>query len=212
MRERQTSNGGFSGETNGGLTAEATAKLVAVVEKLYERLDQDREDDDSRAQLVKILEMHGTALKAALRPENQLHPDVSFYNPDGERDNPRPRLRRQAFLLGIPLQPDSLRKDEILALNRFTESLEIPAKRWQARILRDAGGGEVLYISLPFRNFDDLRNIGGLLDIVNTIYTTGKRPDTNDVIADRLAKAEELIAQLQASQVAQTDAPPQPAA
>jgi ribosomal protein S15P/S13E len=192
-----------------GLSADQLGMLISTIEKLHQRLDADREDDGSRTALVQILDTHGAALKAALRPENQLHPDVSYANPEGERAHPRARLKRNAFLLGIPLQPDSLRKVEVDALNRFTESLEIPGKKWQARILRDAGGGEVLYISLPFRSFDDLRHVGGLLDILNAIHAEGKRPDTNDVIADRLEKAERLIAQLQASQVAQTaDAPP----
>src|SRR5690606_4692161 len=111
---------------------------------------------------------------------------------------------RQAFFMGVPLDAPTLTRTEIEALNGIRESLEVPSRRWQARVLRDQAGGEILYISVPYTSFDDLRGLGGLLNVINTIATEGKRPDTNDVIADRLAKAEELIAKLQASQVAES--------
>lgn len=35
--------------------------------------------------------MYARAMKKALRPENETAPDISIYNPRGERDHPRPR-------------------------------------------------------------------------------------------------------------------------
>jgi len=44
-------------------------------------------------------ELHAHAMKKALRPENDDHPEISAYNPRGDRDFPRPRPT-QAYYLG----------------------------------------------------------------------------------------------------------------
>jgi len=58
-------------------TAEQWAQMMAV-------LAGNKEADMEVAATI-----HARAMKKALRPENETAPDVSVYNPLGERDNPR---------------------------------------------------------------------------------------------------------------------------
>lgn len=58
-------------------TAEQWAQMMAV-------LSGNKEADMEVAATI-----HARAMKKALRPENEIAPDVSVYNPRGERDHPR---------------------------------------------------------------------------------------------------------------------------
>lgn len=57
------------------------------------------------------------AFSKASRPENPQAPMVSVYNPRGETDHPRPRLRAKTLQNGVELQEDTLTWEEIDALN-----------------------------------------------------------------------------------------------
>lgn len=187
------------------LPADMLAQLLDRVGQLVERLDKEPEDDNSRAALTQILDTHRQALKAALSPEERLHHEKCYLHPPG-RDEERPRLRRELYFLGMPNDPTNMHDDEIRSANAITESLEVPSRRWVARILKDQAGKEILYVSVPFQGFDDIRNIGGMKFILDTIATEGHRPLSTDVLSERLAQAERLIAELQASRSA-ADAP-----
>jgi len=65
------------------------------------------------------------AFSTANRTENPSAPMVSAYNPRGERDHPRPRLRAKTLQNGIELQEDTLTWEEIEALNA------LPAGVWR---------------------------------------------------------------------------------
>jgi hypothetical protein len=187
---------------------EQATQLVTAIERLLEKVDRER-DESSLTALKLILEQHGDALKQFMRPENALHPDVSWYNPEGERDHPRPPLKRPAYFLGSPLEQGALSTEEIQLLNRFTHTIEVnvKGKLWKAALLRDMGGGEVLYVSVPFKAFDDLRGLPGLTDICDTILTDGRRPRSQDLMSEQIqlqkTELDELrtaIAALQAQQ------------
>src|SRR5262245_1334105 len=168
-------------------TQQALSVLALGVEKLLARIESDESAEKTRlesmAMLREILDSHGKLLKNTLSPDNRLHPDVSHYNPLGERDHPRPPLKRPVFILGVPVLGVQCTLDEITALNWFTTSLEIPARRWRAVILHDGQGGEVLFISKPFRNFEDTREfsgVGGLLGVCRIFQAEGVRPQNQD--------------------------------
>jgi hypothetical protein len=190
---------------------EQATELVKAMERLLEKIDRER-DESSLVALKLILDQHGDALKQFMRPENALHPDISRYNPEGERDHPRPALKRPAYFLGSPLELANLNRAEIDLLNRFDHTIEtsVKGKLWKAAILRDMGGAEVLYLSVPFRAFDDLRGLPGLTDICETILNEGHRPRSQDLMNEQIqlqrSQIEELkaaIADLQGQQSAQ---------
>jgi hypothetical protein len=61
-------------------------------------------------------ETYAFAMKKALRPENERHPDVSVFNPKGERDHPRPHLPCEYFYNQMPLDRNDLTVDELTLL------------------------------------------------------------------------------------------------
>lgn len=66
-----------------------------------------------------------TAFSKANRTENPSAPLMSVYNPRGERDHPRPRLRAKTLQNGVELQEDTLMWEEIEGLNA------LPAGVWR---------------------------------------------------------------------------------
>lgn len=198
MSEETTTTTAATDDDKMNVVAAGIAKLLALVEA-----DDSAEKVrvDSMIMLREILDTHGKLLKTTLSPENKLHPDVSSYNPYGERDNPRPRLKRPVFVLGVPMPPAQMTWDEIAALNSFTQSLEVPARKWKALILRDSMQNEILYISKPYRNFDDMREFssyGGLLGICRIIQSEGVGAnDPNAQAIQRIQQLEDQVARMQ---------------
>jgi hypothetical protein len=68
-------------------------------------------------------QIHALAMKKQLRPENETHPDISVFNPRGERDHPRPRLMCEMFLGPYPLERDVLTWRELELLNQLEPGL-----------------------------------------------------------------------------------------
>lgn len=175
----------------------------AVITRLMDRMDKG--EAQALTVLQSILDQHKDQLKQTLSPENRLHPDVSDYNPDGERDNPRPALNRPCYFLGMPLDASTLTKAEIMLLNSVTAPLESTAQmngiagseKWKVVLLRDGGGGEALYISVPFKGFDDIKAIpGGWQYVVRCLLTGGSAPVTQDSMQTRIAALEAMIAKM----------------
>lgn len=175
----------------------------AVITRLMDRMDKG--ENQALTILQTILDQHKDQLKQTLSPENRLHPDVSDYNPDGERDHPRPALNRPCYFLGMPLDASTLTKGEILLLNSVTEPLESTMQlngiagsdKWKVVLLRDGGGGEALYISVPFKGFDDIKAIpGGWQYVVRSLITGGSAPVTQDSMQTRIAALEAIIAKM----------------
>lgn len=186
-------------------TMEALGVIAGGIEKLLERIEGEDSSEktrvDSMILLREILDTHGKLLKSTLSPENKLHPDVSSYNPDGERDHPRPPLRRPCFVLGVPVIAAQCTLDEIKELNKFTHSVDVPARQWRALLLHDSHHGEVLYISKPFRNFDDTREFsaaGGLLGICGIFHRDGVRPQNQEHAIARITELEATVERMQA--------------
>lgn len=171
--------------------------LMQTIERLCDKLDTDPRDDRTLSALQTILEQNAGMLKETFRKENPRHPDESYANPLGERDHPRPGLRRPVRFLGIPLEQHELRRDEIELLNSFEQSMETPDHRWRASVVRTINGGEELFISVPFTGFDDLRGIGGLHAIVSAIKN-GRQSHHGQTADDQIAAIRAQNAELQA--------------
>src|SRR5262252_11161611 len=65
-------------------------------------------------------EANAKAMKAALRPENDPAPMISAFNPKGDRDNPRPKLKCEFSLFeGIPIDGVTDTVEEIELMNQL---------------------------------------------------------------------------------------------
>ena len=188
-----------------GLPLQTAAQLVAMVEKLFERVD--RGEQGSSELLREVLAQHSHTLKSTLSPENKLHPDVSDYNPAGERDHPRDKLLRPCYFLGIPLEQPTLTVSEIDLLNSVSGPLEMPAPngagKWRVAFLSDGSGGSALYVSVPFKGFDDLRGLqNGWQGVIRTLQAGGSTPTNQDSLLARITALEAMV-RAQATQVPQ---------
>jgi hypothetical protein len=70
-----------------------------------------------------VAEIAAEAAAKAKMPENRRPPLISDYNPLGERDHPRPKLKCHIYMgsapVGSPRENTTLTRDEIEALNRM---------------------------------------------------------------------------------------------
>ena len=65
-------------------------------------------------------EVNADALKRALKPENTAAPMISVFNPAGDRDNPRPKLKALVTLFdGIPIDGTTDTVEEIELYNQL---------------------------------------------------------------------------------------------
>lgn len=85
------------------------ADLVAALQAL-------KGDDDET--LKKRAKYEAEALARIQGIENKQHPDKSVYNPEGERDHPRPDLKCRMTWLGTTLEKNTLSRTEIDLLNQ----------------------------------------------------------------------------------------------
>jgi hypothetical protein len=83
-------------------------------ERLIEAIRGNRTD-----QVEAEAEIHALAMKKQLSPSNDTCPEVSVYNPRGERDHPRPLLQCDFFLGSYPLDRDTLTLKEIDLMNQL---------------------------------------------------------------------------------------------
>lgn len=200
---------------NVSLPVDVAQKLVTSIEALHERVDRDPSDHASMAVLKQILEEHGAALRQFMKPENALHPDISWYNPEGEHDHPRPALRRPCYFLGSQLEHAMLNWEEIAYLNAFEQSVELPEKRWKASILRDIGGGSCLFISMPFKGFSDLWGLSNAMDpdnsglrlVLRTLLDVGRRPQSTDTMREEMDLLRAQLNELREAIAARQDGP-----
>lgn len=99
------------------------------------------------------------------RPENVFHPDVSAYNPLGERDNPRPDLRcEKVWFGGFPVEKQLCSLDEILLLNQLEPGEYIVTRvDDQTEIVPvefiKSGTGKLARINIGIKTGDEHRNV-----------------------------------------------------
>jgi hypothetical protein len=98
--------------------AEVLSRMTAIMEEQAKANQKDairaeREDLDTVE-----ARRAGRSLGATGVYENRLPPDISAYNPKGERDNPRPELRCKMIWVGFKLSATGLSREEIELLNQ----------------------------------------------------------------------------------------------
>jgi hypothetical protein len=65
-------------------------------------------------------ELHAGAMKRALKPENDPAPMMSVFNPEGDRDHPRPKLKCEFTLFdGIPIDGTTDTVEELTLMNQL---------------------------------------------------------------------------------------------
>ncbi len=76
---------------------------------------------DSDADLEKKAKFEAAAMKRVMKPENENHPGISVYNPQGERDHPKPPLKAEVWWCGFDERNDVLTIEENMMLNFLIE-------------------------------------------------------------------------------------------
>lgn len=128
--------------------ADPVSRLAATMEKFMERQQGPSPVDpvlasmlagmmETMKQLVQTQAHSGTAIAEATRkandPSNMFAPDASVFNPRGERDHPRPRLRCKMFL-PWEAEWESLTREEIELLNLLEPGKFIIKRNDESRV------------------------------------------------------------------------------
>jgi hypothetical protein len=171
---------------SGDLSVQERRMVMTVMEKILDRLDADPRNAQALEMFERVMQMHSEVLReTSPMKENKRHPDISAYNHLGERDHPRPQLRRPVYFLGAQFEQQTLTLQEIETLNQIETSMESSDGLSKATILRTQAGGEILYISVPFKDFDDLRGLK-LMGILRDLLG-GVQPQSNDTVMERIS-------------------------
>jgi hypothetical protein len=112
-------------------------------------------------------ETNAQAMKKALKPENDPAPLISAFNPRGDRDFPRPKLRCEFTLFdGIPLDGTTDTYEELELLNQLvggeywvTKSDGSPMKFKVREIRNDLGVLRRIDLSFPYRDATDAASL-----------------------------------------------------
>jgi len=112
-KAKRTHKGTPSPETNINLSFEQLKELLGTAQGAAGSISP-----------TEVANIAAQAAAKARRPENNPGPLVSDFNPDGERDHPRPPLRSTMYFgsspIGTPQDNSQLTTDEIQALNTVT--------------------------------------------------------------------------------------------
>ena len=90
-------------------------------------------------------EIHARALKKQMSPQNDTCPQISPFNPLGDRNHPRPRLKCAFFLGPYPLEPETLSVKELTLMNKLEPG--------QYEVTK-ADGQMVIFIVIPRYHMD----------------------------------------------------------
>jgi hypothetical protein len=134
-------------------------------------------------------------MRRALKPENARHPDVSAFNPLGERDHPRPAMRRKCFMSpGYELRAEELTREEIELLNSIEHNMEARSGSWRAELKRTATDGTAeLHIQVP-TNPDDRADLPKGLSLILRELVGGTAAVDPSSLAQRVAELEKQLA------------------
>lgn len=178
------------------ITTETKAS-VQITEDQFERLLARLSGGNglSAEQLSTVLAENAKATRKALRPENERHPDISAFNPAGERDHPRPKLIHDVILSGMPLSEDELTVGEIELLNSFTHTRVARNGQWKAEVrTSNRGGKSELVISIPVATMDDRMSLPNGMSLILTELLGGEQATDPATLASRVAELEARLA------------------
>jgi hypothetical protein len=174
-------------EKDAAETPDGTALLAAVLNRLVDAQEANR--GLSKEDLAEVMEANSEGVRRALRPENQTHPDVSDFNPLGERDNKRPQLKRKTFWIGVPLERDELTLAEIELFNQIDHPMEARNGTWRADI---RNGGTELHINFPNATMDERMDLPSMRSLL-TELVGGTRAVDPDTLLARVAELEKKL-------------------
>lgn len=175
------------------MNTDVAAAILALAEKLQAPTGITKSD------LQDVMEANSEGVRRALKPENTRHPDVSAFNPLGERDHARPPLRRKTFMSpGYEVRADDLTLEEIDLLNAFDHTVEARNGQWRAELKRTSSDGQQeLHIVIPSNTVDERMDLPKSMSLILRELLGG----TQAVDAESLAQR---VAQLEAQLKAQT--------
>lgn len=145
-------------------------------------------------QLKDILAANAESTRKALRPEGP-HPDISVFNPRGEREHPRPKLAHKVMFCGMELDEDELTLGEIELFNKFTHSCVARNGSWRADLKLSAKGGKhELVIAIPVATSDDRMDLPNGISLILTELIGGEKAVDPASLAERVAELEKQLA------------------
>lgn len=144
----------------------------------------------SKDDLKEVMESNSEGMRRALKPENAFHPDISSFNPDGEKDHPRPALRRKTLWIGVPLQRDELTKEEITLFNSVEHNLTARNGTWTAEL---KNAGLELHINFPNATVDERMDLPSMRAVMTELLGGDRAVDTDSLLA-RVAELEKKLA------------------
>jgi hypothetical protein len=168
--------------------------LAAALLQIAEMAGKSSGGGISVEQLETVLKSNAEATRKALKPENAQHPDVSAFNPLGERDHPRPKLRRKTFWAGTELHEDELSREEIELFNQVEHTVEARNGIWRAELKRTATDGtSELHVIFPCANTDDRMDLPSMTLMLRELLGGTKAVDAES-LAQRVAQLEKQLA------------------
>ncbi len=164
--------------------------LLAAMERMAPAQGGISKDD-----LAEVMASNAEGMRKALKPENPRHPDISAFNPEGERDHPRPKLTRKTFWVGTELHEDELSREEIDLFNQFTHSTEAKNGAWTAEIRVTGKLGESqLHIRFPSAAMDDRMDLPNGMAIMLRELLGGAQAVEPAALSARIAALEAQLA------------------
>ena len=166
---------------------DGNALLAQVLNRLVDAQESNR--GISKEDLADVLESNSEGVRRALKPENARHPDVSAFNPLGERDHPRPKLRRKTFWIGVPLEQEELTREEIELFNAIDHPMEARNGMWKAEL---KNSGTELHINFPNATMDERMDLPSMR-VLMTELIGGERAVDQDSLLARVAELEKKL-------------------
>lgn len=153
-------------------------------------------------------DIHARAMKKALRPENEVHPGISVYNPQGERDHPRTRPSHLFMMGPYPIADpgnfDTVTKTEIELLNAL-EPGSFPVTKADGTMVKvhvkreyqtDGTTPYRTWLHMPIANDEQKESWPPLVQILTEILTGEAPAQSYERYARMLAEKDAEIARL----------------
>jgi len=149
----------------------------------------------TKEDLAEVMASNAEGMRKALKPENARHPDQSAFNPEGERDHPRPKLTRKTFWAGTELHEDELTREEIDLFNAFEHSHTARNGSWTAELKTTGKSGETqLHVLFPCASTDDRMDLPNGMNIMLRELLGGAQAVDPATLSQRVADLERQLA------------------
>lgn len=144
--------------------------------------------------LVAAQNRSADATEKTVTRSNATHPGVSAFNPKGEREFPRPKLKAQTLFLGVPQWEDTLTEVEIDLFNSITSGRTARDGKWVANYTPSTNGGKAtLHVTIAIQE-GDLASTPPLVQILAELATGAKSEDMSTLMVEMATMKAELDA------------------